>query len=336
MLRSFLSLAHWQRLVVMTLLVAAAGVAVLQLSARKPPHAPLLRIATWNMEWLVTPETAHRDRQACRAGRRADLPCDIARRNTRSSADFAKLREYVRKLDADVIAFQEVESAAIAAHIFRGYAICITQGRSLQQLGFAVRRKLPHRCGTPLAALALGNSRLRPGMALHLAPGTADELLLFTVHLKSGCAQLPLTSHNASCVTLGRQITVLSNWSRQAQIAAQNVVVLGDFNRRAVDAEAENSDDFWRGLLAAYDTTQNYQRAGASAAFQNCYVGQGYSSFIDHILVSPAVKLRLAAGSFHRLPYHTRDATRYRLSDHCPLTVALRWRPPSNAKGLLN
>jgi endonuclease/exonuclease/phosphatase family metal-dependent hydrolase len=325
-----------KRPVVVTLVLAAVAVAMWQLWPQRQSHAPLLRIATWNMEWLVTPKTAHRDRLACRAGLRADLPCDIARHNTRSSADFAKLRNYVRKLNADVIAFQEVESADIAAQVFRGYDICISRGRALQQLGFAVRRTLPHRCGTALAALALGNSRLRPGMAMHLAPGTADELLLLTIHLKSGCAQLPLTSRNTNCVTLSRQAAVLSNWMQQAQIAAKNVIVLGDFNRRAVDAEAENTDDFWGGLLAAYDTTQPYQRVGASAAFHNCYVGQGYSSFIDHILANQSASLRLVAGSFYRLPYNTQDATRYRLSDHCPLTVALHWRPPGDAKGLLN
>jgi endonuclease/exonuclease/phosphatase family metal-dependent hydrolase len=336
MLRSRFAHAHRQRLVVITLLVAAVGAATWQPRLQRQQHPPLLRIATWNMEWLVTPQTAHRDRLACRAGLRADLPCDIARRNTRSSADFAKLRYYVRKLNADVIAFQEVESAAIAANIFRGYDICITQGRGLQQLGFAVRRTLPHRCGTPLAALALGNARLRPGMALHLDPGTAHELLLLTVHLKSGCAHMPLTSHNASCVTLGRQVALLSGWMHQAQMTAQNVIVLGDFNRQPADSASDRPDEFWDSLLAAYDTTPTYRRVGASTEFHNCYVGQGYSSFIDHILVSQTATLQLANDSVHRLPYHTRDATRYRLSDHCPLTVALRWRPPSNAKGLLN
>src|SRR5690606_33667367 len=91
-----------------------------------------LRIATWNMEWLVAPATARAARIACRDGRRAPLPCDVARTQARDSADLRALASQVRRLDADIIAFQEVENTAVARRVFRGYDICIAGGSGAQ------------------------------------------------------------------------------------------------------------------------------------------------------------------------------------------------------------
>ena len=96
-------------------------------AATMRPRAPRagLSIATWNMEWLVASSTAHSARLACRSGHRATLPCDVARDHSRDSADLDRIAWYARSLDADVIAFQEVEDAAVATSIFEGYRICI-------------------------------------------------------------------------------------------------------------------------------------------------------------------------------------------------------------------
>src|SRR5690606_23250465 len=115
-----------------------------------------LRIATWNMEWLVAPATARAARIACRDGHRAPLPCDVARRQVRDSADLRALASLVRRLDADIIAFQEVESTAIAQRVFRGYQICIAGGSGVQHAGFAVRPRLQARCEPQLTTLEAG------------------------------------------------------------------------------------------------------------------------------------------------------------------------------------
>ncbi|HMA11328.1 MAG TPA: hypothetical protein VKO83_05535, partial [Steroidobacteraceae bacterium] len=96
-------------------------------TTRARPAAQQLVIATWNMEWLVTPATAHAARLACRSGHRAALPCDVARGLSRDSADLDRLAWYARHLDADVIAFQEVEDSTIAARIFGNHRLCIAR-----------------------------------------------------------------------------------------------------------------------------------------------------------------------------------------------------------------
>jgi exonuclease III len=51
--------------------------------------------------------------------------------------------------------------------------------------------------------------------------------------------------------------------------------------------------------------------------------GAPYSQFIDHILVSHSLLPMLASPGFEQLRLDTREATQYRLSDHCPVSVLL-------------
>src|SRR5512132_3191572 len=85
-------------------------------SAAVPGGTPSqLKIATWNLEWFMTPETLRALTPACtprdapRDGARRSLPCDVAYELVRSHEDIAALRNYAADLDADVIALQEVD-----------------------------------------------------------------------------------------------------------------------------------------------------------------------------------------------------------------------------------
>ncbi len=110
---------------------------------RAAPRAPgePLRIASWNIEHL-----AERNGSGCRP---------------RTDADYRALRDYVEALDADVVAFQEVESKAAAERVFEPseWTVLIEQrtgsaqrgecGRgnaqrlNAQRTGFAIRKGLP-------------------------------------------------------------------------------------------------------------------------------------------------------------------------------------------------
>jgi endonuclease/exonuclease/phosphatase family metal-dependent hydrolase len=289
-------------------------------------HAAELTLASWNLEWLVSPVTAHNSRLACNAGRRAPLPCDATIALGRDSADFARLHGYARALDADVIAFQEVEDAATAQRIFAGYRICIASGAGVQHTGFAVRASIPHRCAAPLDTLRL-NARHRAGAMLQLAPGSARQITLLTVHLKSGCASEAIDSSKSACETLRAQGQALGQWITQQLARGTRFVVLGDFNRAGPHAD----DAFWQQLQ--YGAAHGPLSAAAGSAFRNCYPGQPYSAYIDHILLSPELAPELVAGSFRKQGYLPLDALRYRLSDHCPVSIKLR--SPGPPKDLL-
>jgi endonuclease/exonuclease/phosphatase family metal-dependent hydrolase len=276
-----------------------------------------LVIATWNMEWLVTPEAAHAARLACRSGQRAKLPCDVARSNSRDSADLARLAWYARHLDADIIAFQEVENASIAQRIFGGYRICITSGYGSQQVGFAIRPGIAHRCGPQLDTLSLGGSQ-RSGMTLILYPNSSRTVELLAVHLKSGCADAALEPGPKSCALLAAQARQLSRWISAR--ADSRFILLGDFNRGDADL---STDEFWLELQGGDFTYAPFVFANAGVPFRNCHMGAGFTRAIDHILVSRALSSALIAGSFRKLGYPEADALRYRLSDHCPVVVSL-------------
>ena len=299
------------------------------LAAVTPPRAPptSLVLASWNLQWLVAPSTAHASRLACDAGRRAALPCDVARDIARDSADWGRLRHYVRALDADVIAFQEVENAQVALRIFHGYRICIGEDHGVQQVGFAVRPFIPHHCGPHFTGLTVGG-RGRSGAVLRLEPEGSPPLTLMAVHLKSGCAESPLDSAGVACVLLNAQADALAEWILLQRELGSPYILLGDFNRAGPDP----ADAFWRRLDAAAGGA--LRNAAAGTSFRNCFIGQPYTRYIDHILLDPALEGVPGPGGFARHGYSARDALRYRLSDHCPVSIRLslnRERPAAPA-----
>ena len=308
MSRRFLMLAG-------ALLLLLLGPATVQ----RAPAAQALSLATWNLEWLLTPETAHAARLACRAGRRTALPCDVALEQGRDSADLAQLARHARRVAADVFAFQEVESAAIAQRVFQGYDICIAPGKGLQHVGFAVRRGLPHRCGPPVESLSLGGTQ-RPGLLLTLQPESPAPIALLAVHLKSGCADADLSTRSNACSILARQASALHQWLSLQTVRQTRFIVLGDFNRSNRGPER---DAFWRTLAGEAGNVAPYVHADAGIAYRNCYVGAPFSRAIDHLLVSRTLEKAMVAGSYRRFGFRNLEAIRYRLSDHCPVRISL-------------
>lgn len=299
--------------VIFVCVLLAAGAALYAWKNLDAPRTPL-KIATWNLQWLVDGATARDARIACRQVEAGALPCDVVRELSRDSADVARLARYVRALDADVIAFQEVQNARIARRVFRGYLICINPGPGLQQVGFALKPGLARDCGHPLTTLTAGGSG-RAGRVLVIHPRGFAPVTLLTVHLKSGCAREPLDTASQSCGLLAAQAHALGRWIAERAASSTPFIVLGDFNRGGLP---EAGDPFW-GLL---DPT-TFHAAAASLRYANCSWGAPYGEFIDHILVSRNLLFRLATPAFAQQTYRAKDAARYLLSDHCPISVSL-------------
>lgn len=293
-------------------------------AAPAQPSAASLRVATWNLEWLLTTGTTHALSQRCRGTGRARLPCDVVLGSPRSAADYAALSRYAARLDADVVALQEVEDERAARQVFgRGYDYCLSRRAGLQNVGFAIRRGLAFRCEAALEALSLGG-RLRPGVALTLQPGQPGELRLLAVHLKSGCSREPLGSSRRQCRLLARQGPVLGAWIDAQVAAGRDYVVLGDFNRELRREPA--GEGLGTMISDGNPLPEDLHDAGRGTAFVPCRTGQTFTGYIDYILLGRGAAARQVAGSFRRLRFSDADALRYRLSDHCPLLVELRLR----------
>ena len=286
-----------------------------------------LKIATWNLEWFMTPETLRALTPACtpadapRIGARRSVPCDVAHGLARSREDIAALKRHARALGADVVALQEVDGPEAARLVFPDHEFCFSGRIAVQNNGFAIRRGVPFLCGPELTDLSL-NDDVRRGVELRLFPGTAKEMRLLSVHLKSGCARDSLESTRASCGELARQLPVLERWIDAQAADHKPFAVLGDFNR---DLRREPAGlSIWTEIDDADPPDADLVNTADGKAFQNCMNSQTFSGYIDYIILSRQMARGLVRDSFGRELFPPKDAQRRKMSDHCPVFIRLR------------
>ena len=264
-----------------------------------------LRITSWNLEHL-----AEADGLGCRP---------------RTEADYAALREYADQLAADVIAFEEVESAAAAARVFPPdrYAIVISQrpssgrhgfcGRDAtdgptlrdQKVGFAIRKGIPFTRNPDLSELAIGNPDLRWGVDITV--NRQEPLRLLALHLKSGCSA---GDEKKPCPVLFDQVPVLQRWISARDSEGMAFAILGDWNRRL----ALPGDIVWQRLNESVTLLDAAQGKRATCI-------ERYPDFIDHIVLGPTAAKRLVPESFAEFTYGV--AEDHYPSDHCPVSIVV-------------
>lgn len=285
------------------ILVIAATLSLASCATPPRPEGSLV-VATWNLEHLA---------EAIGSGCRP-----------RQDADYAALRAHAASLNADVIAFQEVESVEAASRVFDPavYAI-VMEARTgtpnskppcngaphlrlnRQATGFAVRKTLTLHRHDDLVSLQDGDPNLRSGVDITVTGRDGHAIRLLSVHLKSGCAGGAL---GASCETLMRQVAVLRSWSDQRATEPARFAILGDFNRRL----ALPGDTAWTALDGPPGPTDLTLAAGTT----NPACDPRYTSFIDHIALDP--RAAKAGYTFREITYSGE-----RLSDHCVVEVQI-------------
>lgn len=284
-------------------LAATACTGIADREATRVP-GPAIKLASWNMEHL-----AERNGSGCRP---------------RTDADYAAMRRYVEALGADVVAFQEVESAAAAHRVFdpARYTVVIEErtgsaqrgecGRgsgqrlNAQRTGFAIRKGLRFERQPDLTALQLGDPDLRSAVDLVLRPAGAAPIRVLSVHLKSGCSA---GDGREACPTLFRQVPVLEQWIDARAREGVRFAVLGDFNRRLALA----GDSVWAEWDDASPPDADLALASGS---RGARCNPRYSDFIDFIVLDR----RAAAGvqGFEEKTYEGEA-----LSDHCAIAAVI-------------
>jgi endonuclease/exonuclease/phosphatase family metal-dependent hydrolase len=284
----------------------------------------------------MTPETLRALTPACspadapRDGARRAVPCDVAHELARSVEDIAALKRHARSLDADVVALQEVDGPDAARLVFPDYEFCFSSRIAVQNNGFAIRRGVPFACGPELAELSMSDD-VRRGVELRLFPGTAREMRLLSVHLKSGCARDSLESTRPSCGELARQVPVLEQWIDAQAGEHKPFAVLGDFNR---DLRREPAGvSIWGEIDDASPPEADLVNTAEGQAFQNCMPSQTFSGYIDYIILGRQMARGLVKDSFGHEVFRPKDAQRRKLSDHCPVFIRLRVADAVRAAG---
>lgn len=300
-----------------------------------------LTLATWNLEWLMTPAERERLGARCttqqpRSDQRA-LPCTPGRTPppTRTGADLDALARSAQALrstlGADVVALQEVDGPEAAAQVFRqGWQLaCFLQRQHPQKVGFAIREGIPYRCNGDLTALDIDGST-RAGADVTLWPGTRQEVRLLAVHLKSGCFTGKLDRSFEPCARLRLQVPVVEAWIDQRVREGVAFAVLGDFNRHLdKDARYPAGPD----EAAPFNLIQAWSdhdppgaellRATEGERYIGCDADDRHAQYIDDILIDRKLADRHKNRRFMRLPFEAGDQGR-QLSDHCPVVWSLK------------
>ncbi|MCX8133525.1 MAG: endonuclease/exonuclease/phosphatase family protein [Roseococcus sp.] len=273
-----------------------------------PLAATELKLATWNIAWLtLRPATDEL------------LPRGLA---PRQPGDFARLADYARRLEADIVALQEVDGAEAAARVFdpRAHQFFFTRENDIQRTGFAVRRGFAVTQHEDLAALDLAPearfSQRRGADVTVEAHGR--RLRLLSIHLNAGCREGPmLASRGRECESLLRQSEVLARWIAERRREGVAFAIMGDFNRRM-----DHPRDEMGALLAAAAPLTRATEGASNPCWADA---RGGRPFIDHILLGGAARDWFQRSSLRVMVYAERDpAFRDRLSDHCPISVRLR------------
>jgi endonuclease/exonuclease/phosphatase family metal-dependent hydrolase len=263
-------------------------------SAPVDAHSASFGVASWNMQFLDVP------------GRGPDR---------RSAEDYAALARYVKGLNAQVIAVQEVASLEALALVFPAseYAYHLAHAGGVQRSGFVYKKRLKALAHPDLGELALGD--LRAGADLSVFVG-AREVRMLSLHLKAFCVQGALSRDDKACRKLQAQVPVLEGWIDARAREGVPFVVAGDFNRALAEPRdalfAELDDHDPSGLVLS--------QAGPHHT-SGC--GKKPKPAVDHVLLGGVAGF-LRPSQFAELPYSEEDRLAGRkLSDHCPIRVTL-------------
>jgi endonuclease/exonuclease/phosphatase family metal-dependent hydrolase len=278
------------------------------------PKPGRFRLATWNMANLHAV-----DGQSIFGG------TDPSER--RFAIDYQRIRCYIRLLDPDILAVQEVDGAAALhrvldldvydVHVESRPVAAGMNGK--QNTGFAYRRGLTVQQRPDVTALDVTtNGSLRRGTRLDVTLG-GQMFALMSVHLKSGC--FDNDTSGSACNTLMMQIPKLEQWIDDTANSSTPFIVLGDFNRR-LNLEA---DVVWTNLDDAQPAN-----ADLMAATQDMPIScrdNTFTSFIDHIVFDKRAAGFVDRSSFRQVTFRQADKPVWdQLSDHCPVVVEM-WMP---------
>jgi hypothetical protein len=314
----------------------AAGLLSLSLAAcaQATREDEVLTLATWNAEWLIEPQAFDELARVClgrgarAGGSQRTIPCDLVPGRRWSDADLARLRDFAATVQADVVALQEVDGPAAAARLFPGWSFCFTARRHVQNVGFAVRPGVAHRCNPDYRALGLPEDDVRWGADLSLYPGEPREIRLLAVHLKSGCNRDPLTSDSDNCRMLQRQVPVLEAWIDARAGEGVPFAVLGDFNRR-FDREFALGRDARGQIIAMWPELDDGQPPEADLVnpdderpTEACRQQDPVRPAIDHLLLSATLGRAIVPGSYRMWTY-PRSGSGERWPDHCIRSVRI-------------
>lgn len=268
-----------------------------------------LTISSWNIEWLSTNEAVNKFS------------------DKRDQADFDKLGTYFQSLNADVVAFQEVDDVNAIQRVAGDQYQILMSDRALpknsnrqfkevnQYTGFAVRKGVPLTDYADFPLEASSNSKLRFASYIVIETET-NPIHMLSVHLKAGCSGA--YKSNRDCSRFKEQAQQLNKWIKQRERNNEDYAILGDFNHNL----AYSRDWMWKELTQYTDAQLATRKTRADCKVRsnrNNHRTHQFRSVIDHIVLSKS----LNADPAKQQVFKTQDVLDYKLSDHCPVSTTI-------------
>ncbi|MCG9690839.1 endonuclease/exonuclease/phosphatase family protein [Vibrio sp. Isolate22] len=268
-----------------------------------------LTISSWNIEWLSTNEAVNKFS------------------DKREQADFDKLGTYFQSLNADVVAFQEVDDVNAIQRVAGDQYQILMSDRALpknsnhqfkevdQYTGFAVRKGVALTDYADFPLETTSNSKLRFASYIVIETET-KPIHMLSVHLKAGCSGA--YKSNRDCSRLKEQAQQLNKWIKQRERNNEDYAILGDFNHNL----AYSRDWMWKELTQYTDAKLATRKTRADCKVRsnrNNHRTHQFRSVIDHIVVSES----LNADPAKQQVFKTQDVLDYKLSDHCPVSTTI-------------
>lgn len=236
--------------------------------------------------------------------------------------DLEVLTALAQRLDADIVALQEVDGSEAARQIFDPdeYDFFFSNRNHVQRTGFTIRKSLAVTQNPDYRQLNVTGG-LRHGTDVTVMID-GQALRLLSVHLKSSCHShdpLPDPEDNPNpsthCEKLSAQVPVLEDWIDAR--ADENVpfIVLGDFNRRF----NEPDDTFFPQIDDGQPANADLVLA-TEGKISACLDGK-FPEYIDHIVLDQLSVAWQVEDSFTQLLFDAEleDV----VSDHCPISITL-------------
>ena len=269
-----------------------------------------LTISSWNIEWLSTNEAVNKFS------------------DKRDQVDFDKLGTYFQSLNADVVAFQEVDDVNAIQRVAGDQYQILMSDRALpknnnhqfkevnQYTGFAVRKGVPLTDYADFPLETTSNSKLRFASYIVIETET-KPIHMLSLHLKAGCSGA--YKSNRDCSRLKEQAQQLNKWIKQRERNNEYYAILGDFNHNL----AYSRDWMWKELTQYTDAQLATRKTRADCKVRsngNNHRTHQFRSVIDHIVLSKS----LNADPAKQQVFKTQDVLDYKLSDHCPVSTTIK------------
>ncbi|AUV16813.1 hypothetical protein C2U47_09445 [Aeromonas sp. ASNIH7] len=304
-------------------------------------QAEILTFATWNLAWHRSSPLSQAQFDDCKKIIAADREkldeTHPYRWECKSPEQIADMKAVAKKLNADIISVQEVESPESLQQIWPKdeYDAYVNMNSPwIQRTGFVVRKSSGLKIGALGDIYQLGaafKDHSRHGAELPLTINGVTIKLL-SVHLKSGCFDYALNSGHATkrdrangvvtCDVLKNQAPALETWLDSTIKSGFSAIIIGDFNRR-FDSAVERETDSKVSLYAELSDKEPFgadlfRPTDGFEALPECR-GGGSKWLIDHALMSSELMNHYVTGSLLELPVPMKG------SDHCPISFKMKF-----------